>query len=126
VPATGYSYLDLYLMGLISAAFKELDPIPQFRATDEIGRVSGNSVLTVVLTEWRYRPVATFLYERGYELESTFSPSWFSTSSFCQPGDGVQKLLWWTISVLVDVVADESRSGVQLAVPTWNTYFCIA
>jgi Rad52/22 family double-strand break repair protein len=75
---------------------------------------------------WRYRPARPFLSSGFTGSNRRSRRAGFSTSSFCQPGDGVQKLLWWTISVLVNVVADESRSGVQLAVPTWNTYFCIA
>ena len=37
------------LSNAFMSAFKEMDPIPQFKATSEAGRVSGSPVLAVVL-----------------------------------------------------------------------------
>jgi len=37
------------LSNAFTSAFRELEPIPQFKATNQIGRVSGSSVLPVVL-----------------------------------------------------------------------------
>ena len=38
------------LSNAFTSAFKELDPIPQFKATAKLGRIPGSSVLTIVLT----------------------------------------------------------------------------
>ena len=40
------------LSNVFTSAFKELDPIPQFKATAKLGRLPRNKVLTVVLTDW--------------------------------------------------------------------------
>jgi hypothetical protein len=44
------------LSNAFTSAFKELDPIPQFRATAKAGRIPGGSVLVGVLKTWRGRP----------------------------------------------------------------------
>jgi hypothetical protein len=38
------------LWNAFTSAFKELEPIPQFKANSDVGRIHGSSVLTVVLT----------------------------------------------------------------------------
>jgi hypothetical protein len=55
------------LSNAFTSAFKELDPIPQFKATAKLGEFPEDRFLTVVLTRGRLRsaPAPAKLYRRG-------------------------------------------------------------
>jgi len=48
------------LSNAFTSAFKEPEPIPQFKGNGKIGRVSGDSVLPVALVAGRHRPGRPF------------------------------------------------------------------
>ena len=48
------------LSNAFTSAFKELEPVPQFKATAKLGEFFGNAVLALVLADGRCRPAAPF------------------------------------------------------------------
>ena len=50
------------LSNAFTSAFKELEPVPQLKATAKLGGIPGSPVLTVVLARGRCRPTAPFNY----------------------------------------------------------------